>query len=325
MIPGRQRTVRSSSVTARCSMSSFPARADAIRRWLRVPAGVLRGVCWFVSAESCHDWYARHSRVEDPRRRRARCASGMASTERTGRRRPGVTYESREDSMRERMAQRRRDSAARRSGAGRLLERDARRRRRVRCARSCRPAAPGRRGRRGPAARARSTPAAPRWTETTRRRRAVGGVGSADEHRVDREAHEHHVDAVAVGQPQAGVRRQRRPAHQAHELGPQARRRPRAASASTVPRVTLRATSAVARASGVGVRGQIVRFWTIRMMAGPRMTMNSDGKMHPTSGNSILIGALAASPRPAGGARCGAARTGPGAPWRSTRPAARPG
>ena len=32
----------------------------------------------------------------------------------------------------------------------------------------------------------------------------------------------------------------------------------------------------------------------IRMMAGPRMTMNSDGKMHPTSGNSILIGALAA-------------------------------
>ena len=32
----------------------------------------------------------------------------------------------------------------------------------------------------------------------------------------------------------------------------------------------------------------------IRMMAGPRMTMNSDGKMHPTSGNSILIGAFAA-------------------------------
>ena len=30
------------------------------------------------------------------------------------------------------------------------------------------------------------------------------------------------------------------------------------------------------------------------MMAGPRMTMNSDGKMHPTSGNSILIGAFAA-------------------------------
>ena len=30
------------------------------------------------------------------------------------------------------------------------------------------------------------------------------------------------------------------------------------------------------------------------MMAGPRMTMNSDGKMQPTSGNSILIGALAA-------------------------------
>ena len=32
----------------------------------------------------------------------------------------------------------------------------------------------------------------------------------------------------------------------------------------------------------------------IRMIAGPRMMMNSDGKMQPTSGNSILIGALAA-------------------------------
>ena len=32
----------------------------------------------------------------------------------------------------------------------------------------------------------------------------------------------------------------------------------------------------------------------MRMRAGPRMTMNSDGKMQPTSGNSILIGALAA-------------------------------
>ena len=30
----------------------------------------------------------------------------------------------------------------------------------------------------------------------------------------------------------------------------------------------------------------------IRIRAGPRMTTNSDGKMHPTSGNSILIGAL---------------------------------
>src|SRR5450631_81388 len=33
---------------------------------------------------------------------------------------------------------------------------------------------------------------------------------------------------------------------------------------------------------------QVLRFLTIRMIAGPRMTMNSDGKMHPTSGNSIL-------------------------------------
>ena len=36
------------------------------------------------------------------------------------------------------------------------------------------------------------------------------------------------------------------------------------------------------------------RFLMIRMIAGPRMTTNSDGKMQPTSGNSILIGALAA-------------------------------
>src|SRR3990172_919419 len=33
---------------------------------------------------------------------------------------------------------------------------------------------------------------------------------------------------------------------------------------------------------------------TMRMTAGPRMTMNRDGKMQPTSGKSILMGALAA-------------------------------
>ena len=36
-------------------------------------------------------------------------------------------------------------------------------------------------------------------------------------------------------------------------------------------------------------------FRAIRITAGPRMTMNIDGKMQPTSGNSILIGALAAA------------------------------
>ena len=36
------------------------------------------------------------------------------------------------------------------------------------------------------------------------------------------------------------------------------------------------------------------RFFAMRMSAGPRMTMKSDGKMQPTSGNSILIGAFAA-------------------------------
>ena len=39
------------------------------------------------------------------------------------------------------------------------------------------------------------------------------------------------------------------------------------------------------------LRKTVLRF---EMKAGPRMTMNSEGKMHPTSGNSILIGAWAA-------------------------------
>ena len=77
-----------------------------------------------------------------------------------------------------------------------------------------------------------STPCAPRTNGTSpvhvRRARctlttgrAPPFVGSTDEDRVDREAHEHHVDPVRVGQPQPGAGRQRRPAHQAHELGPQ--------------------------------------------------------------------------------------------------------
>ena len=53
--------------------------------------------------------------------------------------------------------------------------------------------------------------------------RTVGG-GAGDEHGVDREAHEHHVDAVRVGQPQARAGREGAPAHQALELAPQAGR-----------------------------------------------------------------------------------------------------
>ena len=37
-----------------------------------------------------------------------------------------------------------------------------------------------------------------------------------------------------------------------------------------------------------------------RMIAGPRITMKSDGKMQPTSGKSILIGAFAATEPNAG-------------------------
>ena len=79
------------------------------------------------------------------------------------------------------------------------------RRRPCRSGRSCRPAAP-------------ATPCAPRtsgtmpatrgsarWTDTTcaRRRRSGRPTNTA----VDRESHEHHVDAVAVRQPQARLRR----------------------------------------------------------------------------------------------------------------------
>ena len=51
---------------------------------------------------------------------------------------------------------------------------------------------------------------------------ALPGSRPADEDRVDREAHEQHVDPVLVGQPEGRPGRQRRPAHQAQELGPQA-------------------------------------------------------------------------------------------------------
>ena len=60
-----------------------------------------------------------------------------------------------------------------------------------------------------------------RWTDTTGRTARHRPIGPPDEDGVDREAHEHHVDPVRVGQPQAGAGLQRRTAHQAHELGPQ--------------------------------------------------------------------------------------------------------
>ena len=59
----------------------------------------------------------------------------------------------------------------------------------------------------------------PRCTATTGR--APSGAGLSEEDRVDREAHEHHVDPVRIGQPQAGPVRERGPAHEAHELAPQ--------------------------------------------------------------------------------------------------------
>ena len=190
------------------------------------------------------------------------------------------------------------------SGRARRADQRSGRRPPCRSRRSCRPAAPGRRARRGRAGRARARPAAP--VDATRRAaRPSARSGSPDEHRVDREPHEHHVDAVAVGQPQAGVRRASdgRPIRPMN-LRPEPRRRPRRSAARTrAARSRFRARRRRRSAPGPDGVPEValarrpasgVRFCMIRMIAGPRMTMNSDGKMQPTSGNSILIGALAA-------------------------------
>ena len=112
------------------------------------------------------------------------------------------------------------------------------------------------------------------------------------------EAHEEHVDAVrrrgATGRGPAAAAA----AHQAHEPRPERARRSRGRSRAGSRGSRFRAATGARllgpRAPGYGMTLEPPRFSMIRMMAGPRMTMNSDGKMQPTSGNSILIGALAA-------------------------------
>ena len=107
--------------------------------------------------------------------------------------------------------------------------------------RSCPPAAPARRRRPGRAARARSTAASDgaRTARAARRSRRP-----CHEHGVDREAHEHHVDPVAGRQPQAVAGRQRAPAHQAHELGPERAGGLEPLGEHGRPRLRLRATPA---------------------------------------------------------------------------------
>ena len=61
--------------------------------------------------------------------------------------------------------------------------------------------------------------------------------------------------------------------------------------ATVVPRVVFWSRSG---APGTLAYWALPMFSTMRMMAGPRMTMKSEGKMQPTSGKSILMGALAA-------------------------------
>ena len=79
------------------------------------------------------------------------------------------------------------------------------RRRRSRWRRSSRPAARAPRPRHAPAARGPSTARSPRCTDRTTPHPV--GVRLGHEDRVDREAHEHHVDPVARGQPQTVARR----------------------------------------------------------------------------------------------------------------------
>ena len=150
--------------------------------------------------------------------------------------------------------------------------------------------APARLSRRGPAARGRARPAGSGGSTARAANRPADGAG--DEHGVDREAHEHHVDPVRIGQPEARTGRERAPAHESLELAPQAGRGFEVGGED-------RASRQVPGSSpGSGLGGtvrQVLRLIMIEMIAGPRMTMNSEGKMHPTSGNSILIGARAAS------------------------------
>ena len=62
----------------------------------------------------------------------------------------------------------------------------------------------------------------PRWTDTTGRTLSRAGSGLPEEDGVDREAHEHHVDAVRPVSHRPAPAVEARPAHQAHEPGPQA-------------------------------------------------------------------------------------------------------
>ena len=146
--------------------------------------------------------------------------------------------------------------------------------------------------------------------------RAVAGR-VAQEDAVDREAHEHHVDPVAAGEPEGVAGRQGIAAHEASEVGPQRSpvldivgekrtsggvtgRESHVSAGMPIPGRNQgggRRSDPDGRCAGAGREAAdryVPRFCMIRITAGPRMTMNSEGKMHPTSGNSILIGALAA-------------------------------
>ena len=136
----------------------------------------------------------------------------------------------------------------------------------------------------------------PRWTETTGRPPPRSGSGwPRKTASIGKRMNIMWMPFVPVSHsPASGS--SAGPAHQAHELGPQAvgDLEPVGQGRGAARDCGRAAARSRSRGPRIARTGQTFRFWTIRMIAGPRMTMNSDGKMQPTSGNSILIGALAA-------------------------------
>ncbi len=78
-------------------------------------------------------------------------------------------------------------------------------------------------------------------------------------------------------------------------MSPRKRAQKEVASATREATTTSRAGSSRRHHTvATGQRLLPPRLTMMRIMAGPRMTMNIEGKMQPTRGKSILMGALAA-------------------------------
>src|SRR5207247_4246723 len=107
----------------------------------------------------------------------------------------------------------------------------------------------------------------------------------------DRQAQGGHVAVARPGEPQALGGVEPRPEHQAAEELPE-----RMSHSSVLGEHG--ATRGIAdpdraRSVSCGSPQRLPRLARIWIIAGPRRTMNIEGKMQPTSGNSILVGGLA--------------------------------